>query len=178
MPPPSPDRPPNPPPEDDDRRASGVDPSDDESAADSEMDDEVDSEDASDDEQDDEDETPQVLLATFGDLGSLLPDGLRAFASRPVWFMREEDQELATLFERLPEDPMPRGRAVELLRSLRNFAEESSDMLQGVLGIAEGIVYGFHGDASLDAVKRAFEGDGFFVWTGLVQKGELVVPEA
>ncbi len=176
--PPSPDRPPNPPPEVDDRDASSADPSDEESAADSEVDDEVDSEDASDDDQDDEDETPQVLLATFGDLGSLLPDGLRAFASRPVWFMREEDQELATLFERLPEDPMPKGRAVELLRSLRNFAEESSDMLQGVLGIAEGIVYGFHGDASLDAVKRAFEGDGFFVWTGLVQKGELVVPEA
>src|SRR6185436_705630 len=104
--------------------------------------------DRSDDEDEDDDETPEVLIATLADLGSYLPEGLRKnFGGRPCWFIRQDDQELVEIFDRLPEDPMPKGRAHELLRALRAFAEESSDHLQELLGIADGIVYGFHGDA-------------------------------
>lgn len=129
--------------------------------------------------EDGEDEIPSVVIATLGDLGSYLPDALRkSFGDRPIWFIREDDQELVEIFERVPEDPMPKGRAHELLRGLRAFAEAESDRLQELIGSAEGIVYGFHGDASLDRVKRAFEEDGFVVCTGIVRAGQIVIPEA
>lgn len=126
-----------------------------------------------------DDEPPSAVIATLGDLGHHLPDALRkSFGGRPVWFIREDDQELVEIFEHLPEDPMPKGRAHELLRGVRGFAEEHSDRLQEVLGIAEGIVYGFHGDASLQRVTKAFEEDGFIVCGGIIQSGEIVIPEA
>ena len=131
------------------------------------------------DEEGEEDDIPSVVIATLGDLGSYLPDALRkSFGDRPIWFIREDDQELVEIFDRVPEDPMPKGRAHELLRGLRAFAEAESDRLQELIGSAEGIVYGFHGDASLDRVKRAFEEDGFVVCTGILRAGQLVIPEA
>lgn len=131
------------------------------------------------DEGEEDDEPPSAVIATLGDLGHYLPDALRkSFGDRPVWFIREDDQELVEIFEHLPEDPMPKGRAHELLRGVRGFAEEHSDRLQEVLGIAEGIVYGFHGDASLQRVTKAFEEDGFIVCGGIIQSGEIVIPEA
>jgi hypothetical protein len=131
-------------------------------------------------EREDEDEDPPtVVLTRLADLGRYVPDALRkSFGDRPVWFIREDDQELVEIFEHLPEDPMPKGRAHEILRGIRAFAEESSDRLQEVLGVAEGIVYGFHGDATLQRVTAAFEEDGFIVCAGIVQAGEIVVPEA
>src|SRR6476620_9587992 len=74
------------------------------------------------DEGEEDEEPPSVLLATLGDLGHFLPDALRkSFGDRPVWFIREDDQELVEIFEHLPEDPMPKGRAQELLRGVRGF---------------------------------------------------------
>jgi hypothetical protein len=135
--------------------------------------------DESEDEAEEEEETPQALIATLADLGRYLPEGLRkGFGGRPCWFIRQEDEELVEIFDRLPEDPMPRGRAHELLRALRGFAEDNSDGLQELLGIAGGIVYGFHGDASLEQVTEAFEDDGFFVWSGVLSGGVITLPEA
>lgn len=131
-----------------------------------------------DDEGEEEDETPTVVIATLADLGRYLPEPLKkGFGDRPVWFIREDDQELVEIFDRLPEDPMPKGRAHELLRALRNFAEEHSDRLQEVLGISDGLVYGFHGDAPLSRVVAAFEQDGFFVCTGIVRDGGIEIAE-
>lgn len=126
-----------------------------------------------------EEEDPSVVIATLGDLGRHLPDALRkSFGDRPIWFIREDDQELVEIFERVPEDPMPKGRAQELLRGLRSFAEENSDRLQEMLGVSDSIVYAFHGDAAISKVISAFEEDGFFVLTGVIRTGEIVVPEA
>lgn len=126
-----------------------------------------------------DEEIPRVLVATMNDLGTHLPDGLRkSFGQRPIWFFRQDDEELVEIFEHLPEDPMPKGRAHELLRALRTFADETSDRLQEVLGVTDGIVYGFHGDASVDQVVEAFERDGFFVWSGVLKSGVLVIPES
>jgi hypothetical protein len=127
----------------------------------------------------DEDEPPRVLVAVMSDLGSRLPEPLRkGFGSRPIWFIRQDDEELVEIFDHLPEDPMPKGRAHELLRTLRLFAEDRSDRLQELLGVTDGIVYGFHGDANLSQVTSAFENDGFFVWTGILKNGEIEMPEA
>lgn len=132
-----------------------------------------------DDVDDEEEEIPRVLVATMADLGALLPEPLKkSFGTRPIWFFRQDDEELVEIFEHLPEDPMPKGRAHELLRALRQFADETSDRLQEVLGVTDGIVYGFHGDASVDRVIEAFERDGFFVWKGVLKSGVLVIPES
>jgi len=127
---------------------------------------------------DEDEETPEALIATLADLGRHLPEGLRkGFGARPCWFIQQDDEELVEIFDRLPEDPMPKGRAQELLRALRSFAEENSDELQEILGITDGIAYGFHGDASLAQVTKAFEEDGFLVWSGVLLAGTITLPE-
>lgn len=125
------------------------------------------------------DEVPSVVVATLADLGQYLPGSLvMSFGERPAWFLREEDQELVEIFDHLPEDPMPKGRAHELLKALRGFTDASSDDLQRLLGPAESLVYGFHGDAKLADVVAAFEKDGFVVCTNVVRRGKVVLPEA
>src|SRR5688572_23224483 len=100
---------------------------------------EHDDQDQDQDDVDDEDE-PRVLVATMSSMGARLPEGLRkGFGTRPIWFLRQDDEELVTVFEQLPEDPMPKGRAHELLRVLRVFAEECSDELQRLLGVTDAL---------------------------------------
>src|SRR5258708_1039504 len=122
-----------------------------------------------------DEEVPRVLIASLGDLGPHLADSLKkTFGKLPIWFIREDGEELVELFDHLPEDPMPKGRAHELLRALRAFSEANSDRLQELLGMSEGLVYGFHGDATLTQVKQSFENDGFFVWEGILRGGNIV----
>jgi hypothetical protein len=126
-----------------------------------------------------EDEVPTVVVATLADLGSYLPEGLlKGFGDRPAWFLREDDQELVEIFDHVPEDPMPKGRAHELLKALRQFTDAQSEELQRLLGPAESLVYAFHGDAPISRVVAAFEQDGFVVCTNVVRGGRVVLPEA
>lgn len=126
-----------------------------------------------------EEETPVVVIATLADLGRYLPAGLlKGFGDRPAWFLREDDQELVELFDRLPEDPMPKGRAHELLKALRAFTDANGDALQTILGPTDSLVYAFHGDAPLKRVIASFEEDGFIVCADVVRAGEIVIPEA
>lgn len=127
-----------------------------------------------------EDEVPpRVVVATMADLGKLVPEPLRkGFGDRPIWFLRQDDEELVTIFDQIPEDVMPKGRAHELLRALRTFADEHSDRLQELIGMTDALVYAFHGDAEVGQVVAAFEEDGFFVWDDVLRAGAFVeLPE-
>lgn len=125
----------------------------------------------------DEEETPHVILAQLKDLDVPLEAKLlRDYGARPVWFLLEMDAELVTVFERLPEDPIPKGHVEAIMGALRGFTQARSDALQVVLGVSDGLHFGFHTDASLDRVREAFEEDGFFV-AGTVQGGEIVEAE-
>lgn len=127
----------------------------------------------------DEEGTPAVVVATLADLGSFLPAGLvKNFGDRPAWFLREDDQELVEIFDRLPEDPMPKGRAHELLKALRGFTDANAEELQRIVGPTDSLVYAFHGDANLKSVVAAFEADGFVVCSDVVKAGKIVIPEA
>ncbi len=111
--------------------------------------------------------------------GGYLPAGLvKGFGDRPAWFLRKDDQELVEIEGRLPEDPMPKGRAHELLKALRAFTDANADALQAILGRAESLVYAFHGDAPLKRVVASFEEDGFIVCADVVRAGDIVIPEA
>jgi hypothetical protein len=134
--------------------------------------------DATEDEDDDEDEAPRVLLGRVEQLQKWMPKTLaRTWYDRPVWFLRRDDEELMGLFERIPEDPVSKGVSEAILGGLRTFASERNDALQAVLGVTDGLAYGFHVDASLKQVTTSFEDDGFDV-VGELEDGEVVLEEA
>ncbi|MFO0555161.1 MAG: hypothetical protein U0271_42680 [Polyangiaceae bacterium] len=112
----------------------------------------------------DEEETPAVVLARLRDLGDAVPAELRkVYGNRPVWYLLSMDAELVTIFEQLPEDPMPKGKVTAIMAAIRAFAEAHNDELQSVLGVTDSLEVGFHVDAQLDRVREAFEEDGFLV---------------
>lgn len=124
-------------------------------------------------EDDDDDDFPGVVLGRLADLGSMVPETLaKTYASRPVWFFLQMDKELTTLFEQLPEDPMPKGKVDAIMAVLRKFAEDKNEDLQQVLGVTDALEIGFHVDASIERVRDAFENDGFVV-VGLVEGGKI-----
>lgn len=120
-----------------------------------------------------EDDAPLAILTTVRDLAKWMPAGVAdTYGSRPVWFLLEMDAELVTIFEQVPEDPMPKGKVEAILTGLRAFATERNTELQTVLGPTDGISFGFHVDASLDRVIEAFEEDGFDVIEA-IREGEI-----
>lgn len=123
--------------------------------------------------EDDVEETPVAILATVADLATWMPEGIaKIYGDRPVWFLLEMDADSVTVFEQLPEDPMPKGKVEAILSGLRRFAGERADELQALLGPSDGISFGFHVDAKLDRVVDAFENDGFFVLKS-IRDGEI-----
>lgn len=123
----------------------------------------------------DEDDEARVVLTTFAKLGAPLEAKLaRLYGARAVWFFLEMDGEASTLFEQIPEDPIPKGHQDALMGALRNFTTSHNEALQIALGITDGITFGFHGDATYARVEEAFEKDGFFV-CGTVENGEIVM---
>ena len=140
-------------------------------------DDEVDEESESDpvDEDDDveDDDAPRVVLAKLGDIARWLPEPMaKNYADRPVWFLLGMDAELVSLFERIPEDPMPKGRVAAILEGLRAFAADQNEGLQEMLGITDEIVFGFHVDAPMARVRASFEDDGFEI-VATISLGEI-----
>ncbi len=130
-----------------------------------------------DEDDDEDDEFPRVVVATVADLSGWVPElTAKQHGSRPVWFMLEQDADLAGVFDRLPESKMPKTSSDAILAGLRTFSLEKSDGLQELLGITESIQYGFHIDASLDDVIESFEDDGFEV-VATIQGGSLVERE-
>lgn len=128
-------------------------------------------------EEDDDDEAPRVVLGRVGELQKWMPKTLaKTWHDRPVWFLLRDDEELVGLFERIPEDPVSKGVSEAILSGLRTFATERNDALQAVLGVTDGLAYGFHVDASLKQVVTSFEDDGFDV-VGELEDGELVLEE-
>jgi hypothetical protein len=122
----------------------------------------------------DEEETPLVVLAKLGDLGRFVPEPmLKAYKTRPVWFLLGMDQELVELFERVPEDPMQKGHVTAILGALRAFAQHHVDPLQAILGVTDEIAYGFHTDATYARVLGSFEEDGFEVLEDVISDGEI-----
>lgn len=127
--------------------------------------------------EDDDEETPIAVIGTVAELARWMPEGIaRIYGDRPVWFLLEMDAELVTVFEQIPEDPMPKGKVEAILSGLRRFASERSDQLQALLGPSDGISLGFHVDARIDRVVEAFEKDGFFVLRAL-RDGEVHVDD-
>jgi len=136
-----------------------------------------------DEETDDEDELseeediPRVVIASVADLGSWIPESIsKKYASRPIWFIVEQDAEAVGLFSRYPEGPMPKTASDAILSGLRAFSLDQNEELQAVLGITDGLRYGFHVDASLEEVMESFEDDGFEV-VSAIQKGRVEVEE-
>jgi hypothetical protein len=125
-------------------------------------------------EDEDEDDAPLAILATVKDLAKWMPEGIvGAYGARPVWFVLAMDAELVTVFERIPEDPMPKGKIEAILSGLRTFAKERNAELQQLLGPTDGIQLGFHVDAPLSRVVESFEEDGFDVIEGAIVDGEV-----
>ncbi len=132
----------------------------------------------SDDEESDEEDIPRCVLATLRTLGDRVPAAIaKPYGDRPIWFILEMDSELVTLFERIPEDPMPKGQVTAILEVLRAFAVEKNEALQAVLGVTDGIEVGFHVDAPYARVVDSFEKDGFAV-VATIEAGTIVVTEA
>jgi hypothetical protein len=135
-----------------------------------------DEEDEADEDEDDE-LPPRVLIARVADVARWMPEGVgKKFADRPIWFLVREDEELVGLFDRIPEDPMPKGQVAAILGGLRAFAEEHADDLQRLLGVTDSIGYGFHVDAPLGRVRASFEDDGFEL-VGSIAGDRVVVDE-
>ncbi|MBL9025444.1 MAG: hypothetical protein JNL21_24830 [Myxococcales bacterium] len=127
--------------------------------------------------EEEEDDAPLAIIGTVRDLAKWMPPGIaETFGARPVWFILEMDAELVTVFEQIPEDPMPKGKVEAILTGLRTFANERNTELQTVLGPTDGLSFGFHVDASLDRVIEAFEEDGFEVIEALAE-GEVAFGE-
>ena len=126
-------------------------------------------------EEEEEDDAPIALLGTVQDLAKWMPEGIaKTYGARPVWFVLEMDHELVTVFEQVPEDPMPKGKVEAILSGLRTFAKEKNAEHQQLHGPTDGIRFGFHVDASLDRVIEALQGVGA---TGiLVTRIERLVP--
>jgi hypothetical protein len=127
--------------------------------------------------EEEEDDAPLAIIGTVRDLAKWMPPGIaETFGARPVWFILEMDAELVTVFEQIPEDPMPKGKVEAILTGLRTFAKERNTELQTVLGPTDGLSFGFHVDASLDRVIEAFEEDGFEVIEAIAE-GEVAFGE-
>jgi hypothetical protein len=124
-----------------------------------------------------EDDAPLAIITTVRELAKWMPPGVvEIYGSRPAWFVLEMDAELVTIFEQVPEDPMPKGKVEAILTGLRAFATERNTELQTILGPTDGISFGFHVDAALDRVVEAFEEDGFEVLEA-IQEGEIALGE-
>ena len=124
-----------------------------------------------------EEDAPLAIVTTVRDLANWMPPGIaETYGSRPAWFVLEMDAELVTIFEQIPEDPMPKGKVEALLTGLRAFATERNTELQTILGPTDGISFGFHVDAPLDRVIEAFEEDGFVVLEA-IKNGEIVLED-
>ncbi len=131
----------------------------------------------SEEDDDDEDPGPRAVIATVGDLGTWIPQSLRLrYADRPVWFLCEHDASLVGVFERMPEGAFAKAEGETILAALRAFSLDQNENLQWLLGVTEGIQYGFHVDASLDDVVESFEDDGFIV-VPAVKDGAIALGE-
>lgn len=129
------------------------------------------------DDEDEDEQAPRVIIATVADLGAWIPDLYRSpYASRPVWFLREQDSQLAAVFERLPEGDMPKDASDAILAGLRSFSLDQNENMQWLLGVTGGMQYGFHVDASLEEVVESFEDDGFIV-VPAVKDGRILLGE-
>jgi hypothetical protein len=116
------------------------------------------------DAEDEQDELPCVVIGVLAELGDAVDAPLRhKHGERPVWFAREQDHELAGVFERLPEGPMVKVETDAILAALRKFSLARSEELQDVLGATDSLRYAFHVDARLQEVTESFEDDGFLV---------------
>ena len=130
---------------------------------------------ANDKDDEDDEEEPRVVLAKLSAVAKWMPEATaKMYANRPIWFILGMDAELVTVFERLPEDPMPKGHVAAILQGLRAFATERNDALQAVLGVTDSIELGFHVDATYAKVVDSFEQDGFLV-VATIEAGELQV---
>ncbi|NUO50255.1 MAG: hypothetical protein HOV80_15480 [Polyangiaceae bacterium] len=124
-----------------------------------------------------EEDAPLAIVTTVRDLAKWMPAGIaETYGQRPAWFLLEMDAELVTIFEQIPEDPMPKGKVEALLTGLRAFATERNTELQTILGPTDGISFGFHVDAPLDRVIEALEEDGFQVLE-VIKDGEIVLED-
>jgi hypothetical protein len=121
-----------------------------------------------------EDEAPRVIIATLSALGDAVPaDVSGRYGDRPVWFHLAMDTDKVEIFDRLPEDPMPKSKSDAILAVIRAYASSHNEDLQAVLGPTDSIQIGFHVDAKLDDVLDSFEDDGFDV-VGTIEAGEVV----
>lgn len=126
---------------------------------------------------DEGEEAPHVIIGELREVNPNLEARLlKDYGKRPVWFMLEMDAELTTVFEQLPEDPMPKGHVDAIMGALRAFAQERSDALQVALGISDGLHFGFHTDATIDRVRGAFEADGFVI-VGTLEGGDIALDD-
>lgn len=133
--------------------------------------------DEEDDDADAEGAAPAVVIARLSDLGPVASiAGAGTQPDRVVWFLSKHDAELAGIFERYPEKPLPSGTTKAILAGLREFCLDRSDRLQVYVGTTDGIEYGFHVDATMEQVIESFEDDGFEVFEA-IEAGQVVVEE-
>jgi hypothetical protein len=136
-------------------------------------DDTKEAEEEDDDDDESDDDFPRVVLGKLEAISRWLPESMaKGYGDRPVWFILGMDAEIVSVFERIPEDPMPKGRAAAILGALRAFATERNADLQRVLGVTDSIEVGFHVDAPLNRVRASFEEDGFLV-AATIEAGDL-----
>ena len=124
--------------------------------------------------QDEEAPAPRVLIGRVADLGAYAPRPMSEHeASLVLWFLLTGDANLVGVFSRYPEGSLPSGRSEAILAAMRKFSIDRSAELQQLLGVSDGVQYGFHIDASLDQVAESFEDDGFEI-VGVLRDGEFM----
>ncbi|MCC6876216.1 MAG: SMI1/KNR4 family protein [Sandaracinaceae bacterium] len=107
--------------------------------------------------------TPRVILATAADLGKAISAKLRKrYGSRPIWFLRGEDADRMTIFDRI-EEPDPDEDVSDVMDAIDGLSAGEDEAIQAIVGAAGSIEYGLHTAATLEDAREAFAADGFEV---------------
>jgi hypothetical protein len=118
------------------------------------------------------DDAPPVVIAKLKAISSWMPEDVaQAYGDQPIWFVVGLDADLVRVFERLPEEPIPRERSTAINAGLRAFVRARNEALQDVLG-TDTIEFGYHADAGLASIAESFEKDGF-VLVATVEAGDV-----
>jgi hypothetical protein len=119
-----------------------------------------------------DEDSPPVVIAKLKAIAAWMPgDIVEAYGDQPIWFVVGLDADLVRVFERFPEEPIPKERSAAIDAGLTAFLRARREPLEDVLA-TDTIEFGYHADATLARVAESFEKDGFVV-VGTVDAGAV-----
>ena len=111
--------------------------------------------------------TSSVLVVALGYVRDLAPrlssDAVKAYGDRPVWFYRTDVDEKAKIFTRVPETSGTTDESDEVMEVIENLEMEFRPAIRSLLAGPETVCFGFHLDATYEAVLEALQAEGFDV---------------